>query len=458
MRRSPLSQLARLPAARHGAFLALFFVTASSSAAQAALPATPPTALPPAVQVRPPLFRPSASMTPSQLGESARLQSLPANRSEPPSSFVVRQPLLNRLSASLRTRIQPTMTREQVDTFVRAQQERLGPLTTLKPTSFQHYGAFVTEKALALNAFGRTPADVTETFVKASGSVDGQRIEDREIFVQHWSPVGANPTGKVFVVSPGYQETGRSFYEQVDMLTRKGNDVFVMDQQWAGYSGGRPGAIDRGFGVARDVASVSAYANQFAKAQYPSGNQVILFGNSMGAGPGVVGALALNDAGKIALDGPSMPQGLSAILQAPYLRSTPSLLNRTLTVASHVPGLRDLPMPASGLPPLTSDHVAQARFSEHATMDDVKTRLSAFSAATPDLKTIAANVPSIRGRVYVVQSEHDELADTAATREFVATLSSRAKLETVAGKNHVLEESPATETDAVLNGVAWVAK
>src|SRR5690606_25111283 len=152
----------------------------------------------------------------------------------------------------------------------------------------------------------------------------------RDIFIQHWKPVG-EPSGKVVVLSPGFQETGRNFYEQIDLLNRQGHAVVVMDHQWAGYSEGKAGGIDRGYGVARDVAAVAAYAAGLAKREYGADAEVVLMGNSMGAGPGVLGALTLNDAGKVKLDGPQMPKGLSAILQAPFLEATPSALNELLS-------------------------------------------------------------------------------------------------------------------------------
>src|SRR5438270_201561 len=80
-------------------------------------------------------------------------------------------------------------------------------------------------------------------------------------------------------------------------LNRRGVDVILMDQQWAGYTkGGSPGGIDRAFGISRDVAAVTAFAAQVAERDYRNhpGRQVVVTGVSMGGGPGVVGALALN--------------------------------------------------------------------------------------------------------------------------------------------------------------------
>src|SRR5690606_32433287 len=184
-----------------------------------------------------------------------------------------------------------------------------------------------------------------EGYVRAAGSVDGQAIEPRDVFWQRWAPT-APASGKVVVISPGFQETGRNFLEQVQLLNAQGHEVVVMDHQWAGYSRGERGAIDRGYGVARDVAAVAAFAQTLVDAR-EGGGEVVLFGNSMGAGPGVLGALALNDSGRRELEGPQMPKGLNAVLQAPFLSLKRSVVNRGLEALSGVPVLNEVALPSS---------------------------------------------------------------------------------------------------------------
>lgn len=312
---------------------------------------------------------------------------------------------------------------------------------------------FAAQKAIALTRLGRTPADVTDGFVKASGSVDGKPIADREIFYQRFRPVG-EPSGKVVVVSPGFQETGRNFYEQIAELNKQGHDVMVMDHQWAGQSGGKAGGLDRGFGVARDVAAVAAEANKVMEQDYGSkaGKQVVLFGNSMGAGPGVLGALTMNDAGLIKLNGPQMPKGLSAVVQAPFLGATPSATNKVLGFASGLPLLNKLAAPSAGVPVLTHDKVAAQKGAQGAVLEDVRAQLSAMGAAEGDLARMrglwdAGQTPS--GKVFIVHGDQDPLADPAQSRALAQKLGSNATLQMIHSNNHVLEQSPGEQGVAI---------
>lgn len=460
-----------------GAVLAAVLAFGASGVATSASAAAPPSsgaAAPAASTSTAAALRTNTFGRQSQLG--ATLRSVRQAQAGTPgsTSIVMRQPVLNRIASYVQGAHRDDAARE-IRAYVAGEEAHHGATTTLHPydgvIGARRYGVFVAEKAVALDTYRRTPAQVSDAYVTARGSVDGRPIPTRQIFVQHWAPVqegaiGADgklvahaaPTGKVFVISPGYQETGRNFYKQIDALTRQGHDVVVMDHQWAGYTEGSPGGIDSGFGVARDVAAVAAYANQLAARLYPSSpkREVVLVGNSMGAGRGVIGAMAMNDAGKIDLQGAEMPKNLSAIVEAPFLRATPSTTNRLLAAFSHVPVARDAKLVASGVPNLTHDHEAQARGADHLTMADVRTTSRAFTVTDPDMKRMLAQTKSIGGRLYVIQSEHDTLADPAATRAFVAQLGPRAHLESVPGSDHVLEESP-KNFGRVLNGVAWLA-
>lgn len=299
-----------------------------------------------------------------------------------------RNPLANKAARFLEAGLSTKDEVQALTQFRTAAEARWGaPVTNLPASQFHQPELFAAQKAIALTRLGRTPADVVDGFVAAKGSVDGQEIAPREVFIQRFKPRG-EPSGVVVVVSPGFQETGRNFLEQVDALNRLGHDVVVMDQQWAGQTkGGKPGALDRGFGVARDVASVTAHANQLMQQEYAgkAGHRVVLLGNSMGAGPGVLGAMTMNDQGRIKLDGPAMPKGVSAVLQAPFLGASPGLLNGMLEAASHLPLLNKLAMPAAGLPVLTHDPVAAAKGAQGAVAEDVRAQLSAMGAANKDL-------------------------------------------------------------------------
>ena len=331
---------------------------------------------------------------------------------------------------------------ERLEAFVTECEKVWGePVTALPQSTAIPFKLFRAQKALALTRFRRTPAEVTEGFVVAAGSIDGEDIAERTLFWQRWAPIG-KPSGTTVVVSPGFQETGRSFYEQIHLLAKSGHAAVVMDHQWAGYSSGSKGGVDRGFGIARDVATVTAMVREQAEA-----GQIVLLGNSMGAGPGVLGALVLNDAGRIQLQGPPMPKGLNAILQAPYLESSPGLCNRALAMFARAGSLSQIPIPALGIPKLTQDPVAAAQFAHHVAEEGVVVRAQAMDATAADLevilKAVSSHVPA--GKVFIVHGDQDPLANPAAVKRLASLLGHRARLLLIQSRNHILEESPSEQ-------------
>ena len=369
-----------------------------------------------------------------------------------------RQPLLHRLTSHFAPGLSTRDERAQLSTFVAEREASWGaPTSTLTAADVPWFEAFRTEKAAALVRFDRHPGEVTEGYVRAAGSVDGQPIEPRDVFWQRWAPT-APPTGKVVVVSPGFQETGRNFLEQVQLLNAEGHEVVVMDHQWAGYTRGQRGAIDRGYGVARDVAAVAACAQTLVEAQGHADGEVVLFGNSMGAGPGVLGALALNDSGRLQLEGPQMPRGLNAVLQAPFLELNRSVVNRGLSALSEVPLLRDVALPSSGLPVLTRDPVAATKLAQHVVLEGVVARPQAMGAANADLTDLWKAIGEGKGptgRVAIIHGDGDPLADVEGSRELARELGASANLIELENDSHVLSEEAGTQA-RVLDALRWL--
>lgn len=332
-----------------------------------------------------------------------------------------------------------------------------GPVTSLaKPArlSDETWNAFQLDKAISLVRFERSPSQVHEHIVKASGSVDGHAIAARDLFVQRFEPVGP-PSGKSFVISPGFLETGRNYLEQACLLTSQGHAVVVLDHQWAGLSEGDRGGIDRGFGIARDVAAVVAWQN----AEHP-GEKVAVIGTSMGGGAGVTGAVLMNDLGKLQLDGPAMPRGVDVILQDPFFARTKSVPNALLALAGSIPVVKDIPLPAMGLPILSSDQATLRKLAAHATTEHLSGRAQAFHASTDDLarmKSLLEAGSRPEGKFFVIHADKDTLADYDTTREWVGLLGKNATLHTLHSDSHVIEENP-SERDVVLAGVAWLAR
>lgn len=365
-----------------------------------------------------------------------------------------RQPLVAKMTQFVGAGLSTKDEIAELRSFRSEQEAKWGqPTTQLDLQSLKHGELFAAQKAIALTRLDRTPGDVTEGFIQAAGRVDGQDIAPRDVFWQRFRPVG-EPSGKVIVLSPGFQETGRNFYEQIDKMNRLGHDVVVMDHQWAGQTDGTPGGLDRGFGVARDVAAVTAFAQQIVSKEYQDKPQseVVLFGNSMGAGPGVFGAILLNDNGRIELNGPAMPKGVKAVLQSPFLQATDNLTNHALGWASHIPVLNRIMAPSAGVPVLTSDPVGAQKGAQSAVLEDVRAQLRSMSSAEADLQRMHDLLDQglrPQGKIFVVHGSGDPLADVKGSQRLKDTLGDQVQLQIIQSNNHVLEQTPGEQNHAI---------
>ena len=334
--------------------------------------------------------------------------------------------------------------------FVDAAEKAWGqPVSTMaRPAhvSAEDWSTHLVDKAITLVRLAREPGDIKDGLVQARGSVDGHAIAPRDVFIQTFEPIGT-PSGKTIVMSPGFLESGRNYVEQAQLLNKAGLEVVVLDHQWAGLSSGNNhGGIDRGFGIARDVAAVVADVAARAPQQ-----QIVLVGTSMGAGPGALGAVLMADAGKIHLDradGAQMPRGLNAVLQGAYFARTKSLANNLLAATGRVPGLNQIALPALGLPILSGDQATLRKLAAHATTEDLSGRPQAFNASDDDLATMKAMLHSgVRpeGRIEFIHANRDTLARYESAVEWAALLGDRALLTTVDSTSHVFEENLAEQ-------------
>ncbi len=365
------------------------------------------------------------------------------------------KPLFEKSDQALKAEFSFTNVIKELDNFRSQQEAAWGqPVTNLNLQQLKAGQLFAVQKAISLTRLGKTPGDVTEGFVSARGNVNGITIKPRDIFWQRFKPQNS-ANGKIVVVSPGFQETGRNFYEQISKLNNQGYDVIAMDHQWAGQTrGGEPGGLDRGFGVARDVAAVAAFAAEVLKKEYGriSGSEVILFGNSMGAGPGVLAAIVLNDNNKINLSGNQMPVGLKAVLQAPFLATSSSILNSAITLFSKVPFARSLQTYSSGLPILTHDKVAAQKGTQVLLMEDIRAQLATMSGANQDINFVLDMIKSgqiPKGNITIVHGNKDPLAEPAKSTWLAKQLGNQVSLNMLNSNNHVLEQSPSEQTFAV---------
>jgi alpha-beta hydrolase superfamily lysophospholipase len=320
-------------------------------------------------------------------------------------------------------------------------------------------------KASLLTRLGLTPDRVEDFTLSAAGKVNGASTRDQRIFGQRYATAPEQANGKTVVLSPGFQETGRSFELQVKTLLERGYDVVTFDHPWAGHSDGAEGTFDSVEGLARNVAAVCAYAEATRAAAHGDapGSEVILFGNSMG-GLAALAALTLNDAGAIALSrlevrtddaeargvAARMPRGMKLFLQAPFLDLADGLLNKALGFAGAVPVVNRIKLPSNGVAPkITSDaavglHNAQETLLEHLSARpealkkglDGAARLEAF---------MAEHVPV--GDVAIYHQRGDTLAKHDASQALAGFLRDQrgpagVELVSAPGVDHVVQNDP----------------
>lgn len=361
-----------------------------------------------------------------------------------PGRLFARQPLLLRGKAAAKVGLRAKDEIAALEEFRQAVELKWGQRTVAPEISarLRRPNLYAAQKALTLARFDRTPDEVTEHVVRAAGRVNGEPIEARDVFTQLWAAKGA-PSGEVVVLSPGFQETWRDFVEVIDQLNASGHDVLVMDHQWASETEGKAGGLDRGFGVARDVAAVAAKAASLARERHGAGGSVILAGNSMGGGPGAFGAALMAALGKIDLEGEQMPKGLRTVLFDPFFGATPGFLNDAIGIASRIPVINEIAVPAAGLPDLTDDPVAEQKGAQNAVLAGTRARLSSMNRALPDLEIIQAMARRHGGRLgetIVLHANNDPLADPARAKEMAETIG--AEYREIDSGNHVHQLSP----------------
>lgn len=343
---------------------------------------------------------------------------------------------------------------EALTQFRMGQEDKWGePVTRLDITQLKDGELFAAQKAIALTRMERTPSEVTDGFVRAAGKVNGHQIPEREVFYQRFKPVG-EPSGKMVVMFPGFLQTGRNFYEQVQLLNKQGHDVIVMDQQWAGQTkGGKDGGVDRGYGITRDVAAVAAYAQTQLDADYKNhpGKELILMGTSLGGGPGVIGALTMSENNKLELEGPPMPKQVKAVLQGPFLGATDNLGNKVANAASRLPGINQVPLPTIGIPILSTDKEALQKIAQGAVMEDLQARLQAMTGVNKDTDEIMQMIAEGKGPkvpIEIIHSKGDPLASSDKSKWLAAKLP-HAHVQLLNRNDHVLEQQRDEQVEAL---------
>jgi pimeloyl-ACP methyl ester carboxylesterase len=292
-------------------------------------------------------------------------------------------------------------------------------------------------RAIDLVGLGKKPSEITDGFFTASGSVDGAKIEPRNIHFIHWKPV-AEPQGKVVVVSPGFLESGESFALLADHLSKLGYDVVIGEHQWAGHSSGKAGGIDRGFGVTRDAAAMGALGAKLTKQLYGDRGQVLILGNSMGAGPGVLTALTMNDNDRLKLEGDQLPKGLPFVCIGAYFGASDNAQNAFTGLLAKSSLINKKALPAIGMPSLTDAALASQRGAQTAVRVDARAQAKASDAVVLDTdKTLRLIDGGLKphGIGALIHSANDSLADPGK----LARVAARLGIEPIwiPGSNHV---------------------
>ena len=316
---------------------------------------------------------------------------------------------------------------------------------------------FAAWKTLDLLRLNRSPTDVTEEFVRASGNVGQHELVARDVFWQRFRPLslaqgGAPSSGRVFLIAPGLGETGRNFYEEIAQLNRLGHDVVVMDQQWAGQTrnaDGRatPGELDGGFGAARDVARVAEHVHRFLCRS--SDAHLVLLGQGSGAAA-ILMLLVLRRAKMLEV---ALPQEIDAFLQAPYLAPTPNPTNRLIGFLGRMPGGRHLPA-GMLLPNPAPDTDGAKKFAQCRRRDNVTVRLGAVHALRRDMQAtwdLMRRGYKPAGRLVILHSADDPWADPAASHRFKA-MGRNVKVRILRGAHHAIAHGE-KEREEVLWGL-----
>jgi len=368
--------------------------------------------------------------------------------------------------------------REDEEAFIRgvlgALEARWGqPVTRLPLSAVPKRGLeMAVRKASLLTRLGLTPDRIEDFTLSAAGTVRGQATRDQRIFGQRYKAAPEQATGKVVVLSPGFQETGRSFELQVGEMLARGYDVVTFDHPWAGHSDGAEGTFDSVEGLARNVAAVTAWAEGVRAAEYADkpGSELILFGNSMG-GLAALAAKAMNDAGAVQLtrleattdEGgakavrASMPKGVKLFLQAPFLDLAGGVLNKALGLMGGVPVMNRLKLPSNGVAPkITSDRDAQLHNAQEALLEHLSARPEAMRKGLDGSKRLQAfmdaHVPT--GDVAIYHQRGDTLAKHEASQALADFLRARrgeagVELRSAEGVDHVVQNDPDVFRDPI---------
>lgn len=343
--------------------------------------------------------------------------------------------------------ISTTLIIKELNDFLSAQEQRWKLKATFLDSNKIKYGKlFSVQKAINLLRFNRKPSDVVEGFVKSDGKVNGIKIESRDIFWQRFKPISA-PNGKMILFSPGYQETGRNFYEQIDKLNKIGFDVVVMDHQWGGQTKVQyQGVLDRGYGLALDVASMAYLCDAILEKEYKDmpKKELILSGNSVGASA-VLMALTLNDNDKIVLERDLfMPKNLRAVLQSVFLGIEESKIKDIIYKLQMKESNKTIELYNTGLPIFTNNASSYQKGVQYNILENVTTKFYAITNANKDINETITSIESgikPNNNIYIINADKDPLVDFSKVENLVESIGNTAKLTKVNSENHVFQNT-----------------
>ncbi|MCA9664212.1 MAG: alpha/beta hydrolase [Myxococcales bacterium] len=392
------------------------------------------------------------------------------------SSKVDRHPLLARIKAELKGLAPGTLGRLKRN--VASLEQRVGGQVQIphEITDGRARLLYRAERAAALAHYKRSPGDlnaytINRAELKLAGvgpKGEDVHVSSRRIYQEEWKHGGSGKAKARVLVLPGYQETGRSYYELANSLNKIGCDVALPDQQWAGYTkspGGMPGQIDSGFGVAADAAALIAYNKALAD---KAGQKLIVISSSMGAGRGATVAAMLMDQGKLdgaklftdptinaQLPGKLRSTGFTSRQLNPFVWATPTWQNKLTSLMGKIPVLRELAFHSIGMPRLNhTDAKSQADIAATGLRVDAYVQPSAMANSQDVMAFMQASASKgyPKGKTHVLTLAGDTLAYSKATQKLFSTLPN-AEVSVASGNDHSLQHNTA-HINAVRDAVA----
>lgn len=321
------------------------------------------------------------------------------------------------------------------------------------------------ERATLLETTGRSPEQIVEGFVTATGAAtlgDGKRVglPDRRLFVRTWHAVAEDGSGKLVtrehpigrvVISPGYSDSQYTYAKLADRLTREGYEVTAMDHTWTGFSEGHYGEVGSPAEVVRNVATVVSRVGEAARAA-GAPDDVVVIGHSYG-GFGAIGAASKGLRVETAAGELRMPERVGVVPVDAYLGQSRGAQGAFIWLGKKLLGDRVVVPPTTDARGAAGREVYKQRAAAYGDGGYPGTANGIQRAA--EVVTADIEAHGARGPIAAVHARRDPTARYAKVKELVSALGDDGRLTTLHGRWHVVHASPDT-ADKIVDALAWM--